>query len=89
MEVSPLNQTKLSLIEHYARGGNSFESVSVWLQQWLWQNGLGEASDLMISKLLLNQDWSQCARQYGLLGRKQLESTLRSELQVMLAKFTV
>ncbi|TMX43889.1 DEAD/DEAH box helicase [Vibrio rotiferianus] len=89
MEVSPLNQTKLSLIEHYACGGNSFESVSVWLQQWLWQNGLDEVSDLMISKLLLNQDWSQCARQYGLLGRKQVESTLRSELQVMLAKFTV
>jgi tRNA(Met) cytidine acetyltransferase len=86
---STFNPTKLALIEYYAQGGNSFESVSVWIQQWLCRNGLSEVSDLTISKLLLNQDWSMCAKQYGLSGRKQVEAALRSELQVMLKKFTV
>ncbi|AUV89326.1 GNAT family N-acetyltransferase [Vibrio campbellii] len=81
--------TKRTLIECYAQGGNNFESVSVWIQQWLLQCGLADVSDLMISKLFLNKDWSECAKQYCLPGRKQVEAQIRNELQVLIAKFTV
>ncbi|GAK21001.1 predicted P-loop ATPase [Vibrio sp. JCM 19052] len=81
--------TKRTLIECYAQGGNNFESVSVWIQQWLLQCGLADVSDLMISKLFLNKDWSECAKQYGLPGRKQVEAQIRKELQVLIGKFTV
>ncbi|GLR06836.1 tRNA(Met) cytidine acetyltransferase TmcA [Vibrio hyugaensis] len=81
--------TKRTLVECYAQGGNNFESVSVWIQQWLLRCGLADVSDLMISKLFLNKDWSECAKQYGLPGRKQVEAQIRNELQVLFAKFTL
>ncbi|QLK47696.1 tRNA(Met) cytidine acetyltransferase [Vibrio owensii] len=81
--------TKRTLIECYAQGGNNFESVSVWIQQWLLQCGLADVSDLMISKLFLNKDWSECAKQYGFPGRKQVEAQIRNELQVLITKFTL
>ncbi|WP_394156673.1 GNAT family N-acetyltransferase [Vibrio campbellii] len=89
VSTCPSHLTKRTLIECYAQGGNNFESVSVWIQQWLLQCGLADVSDLMISKLFLNKDWSECAKQYGLPGRKQVEAHIRNELQVLIAKFTV
>ncbi|MGU3844707.1 tRNA(Met) cytidine acetyltransferase, partial [Vibrio diabolicus] len=67
--------------ECYADGGNSYESVSAWLQQWLLNLGLNSASDLMISKLFLNRSWTECAQQFGLPGRKQVEQQLRDEVK--------
>ncbi|MEL7384826.1 MAG: GNAT family N-acetyltransferase, partial [Pseudomonadota bacterium] len=89
VSTCPSHLTKRTLIECYAQGGNNFESVSVWIQQWLLQCGLADVSDLMISKLFLNKDWSECAKQYGFPGRKQVEAHIRNELQVLIAKFTV
>ncbi|MCR9980583.1 GNAT family N-acetyltransferase [Vibrio diabolicus] len=79
--MSPLHPAKLLLIECYADGGNSYESVSAWLQQWLLHLGLNSASDLMISKLFLNRSWTECALQFGLPGRRQVEQQLRDEVR--------
>ncbi|MEN2268092.1 GNAT family N-acetyltransferase [Vibrio diabolicus] len=79
--MSPLHPAKLLLIECYADGGNSYESVSAWLQQWLLNLGLNSASDLMISKLFLNRSWTECAQQFGLPGRRQVEQQLRDEVR--------
>ncbi|PFG58641.1 tRNA(Met)-cytidine N(4)-acetyltransferase [Vibrio sp. ES.051] len=76
-----LHPAKQALIESYAHGGSSFESVSLWLQQRLLQRGLGSVSDLMISKLFLNRDWAECGNQFGLSGRKQVEQQLREEVK--------
>ncbi|MFZ3418166.1 GNAT family N-acetyltransferase [Vibrio harveyi] len=89
IQAVSLNKAKLTLVECYAQGGNSFESVSTWLQQWLLQFGLVDVSDLLISKSLLNKDWNECAKQFGLAGRKQIEAEIRKELQALIAKFTV
>ncbi|TOB78107.1 DEAD/DEAH box helicase [Vibrio parahaemolyticus] len=84
-----LHPTKRVLLQSYAQGGASYESIFVWLQQWLRQYGLAPVSDLMISKVFLNHDWGICAKQFGLSGRKQVEQQLRSELEKLLNQFTV
>ncbi|EJC6761550.1 tRNA(Met) cytidine acetyltransferase, partial [Vibrio parahaemolyticus] len=84
-----LHPTKRVLLQSYAQGGASYESIFVWLQQWLRQYGLALVSDLMISKVFLNHDWGICAKQFGLSGRKQVEQQLRSELEKLLNQFTV
>ncbi|ENQ9035447.1 tRNA(Met) cytidine acetyltransferase, partial [Vibrio parahaemolyticus] len=84
-----LHPTKRVLLQSYAQGGASYESIFVWLQQWLRQYGLAPVSDLMISKVFLNHDWGICVKQFGLSGRKQVEQQLRSELEKLLNQFTV
>ncbi|MGR5132371.1 tRNA(Met) cytidine acetyltransferase TmcA [Vibrio alfacsensis] len=84
-----LHPIKLNLIACYTQGGNSYESVSVWVQQWLLLNGLDAVSDFVIAKVFFAQDWSECAKQFGYSGRKQAEQKLRQELKILLSKFTV
>ncbi|WMN89499.1 GNAT family N-acetyltransferase [Vibrio parahaemolyticus] len=79
---------QLTLIRNYALGG-SYESVFVWLKQWLLKNGLVSVSDLMICKLFLNHDWESCAKQFKLTGRKQVEQAIRREVQLLLKQFTM
>lgn len=76
-----LHPNKLTLIHNYCQGGGSYESVLLWLQQWLLQSGLDSTSDLLISKVFLNHDWAMCAKQFQLAGRKQVEQRLRSEIK--------
>lgn len=86
---TPLHPIKLNLITCYIEGGNSYESVSLWIQQWLLQKGLYSVSDFVIAKVFLARDWSECANQFGYSGRKQVEQKLREELKTLLSKFTV
>ncbi len=93
--ISPYNPTtelscsQLTLIQNYSLGGCSYESVFVWLQQWLLEQGISLASDLMIYKIFLNHDWEFCAKQFGLTGRKQVEQQIRNELHQLWQQFTV
>ncbi|MGR5238842.1 GNAT family N-acetyltransferase [Vibrio alfacsensis] len=89
LQTAPLHPTKLTLISCYAQGGNSYESVSVWIQQWLLQHGLNMVSDLIISKVFFGREWTECAREFGFSGRKQVEQQLRQQLEILLSKFTV
>lgn len=84
-----LHPCQLMLIRNYALGGGSYESVFVWLKQWLLKNGLVSVSDLMICKLFLNHDWESCAKQFNLTGRKQVEQEIRREVQLLLKQFTL
>ncbi|ANQ24862.1 DEAD/DEAH box helicase [Vibrio natriegens] len=84
-----LHPCQLTLIRNYALGGGSYESVFVWLKQWLLKNGLVSVSDLMICKLFLNHDWESCAKQFKLTGRKQVEQEIRREVQLLLKEFTL
>lgn len=88
MEIA-LYPCQLTLIRNYALGGGSYESVFVWLKQWLLKNGLVSVSDLMICKLFLNHDWESCAKQFKLTGRKQVEQAIRREVQLLLKQFTL
>ncbi|UYI48914.1 GNAT family N-acetyltransferase [Vibrio natriegens] len=88
MEIA-LYPCQLTLIRNYALGGGSYESVFVWLKQWLLKNGLVSVSDLMICKLFLNHDWESCAKQFKLTGRKQVEQAIRREVQLLLKQFTM
>ncbi len=87
--ATSLHSSKLTLIQNYAVGGASYESIFVWLQQWLLNNGLASVSDLMICKVFLNHDWELCAKQFGLTGRKQVEQAIRQEVQQHLERFTL
>ncbi|MBR9786919.1 MAG: tRNA(Met) cytidine acetyltransferase [Vibrionaceae bacterium] len=82
--VAALQLSQLTLIQNYAQGGGNYESVFVWLKQWLLGNGLASVSDLMICKLFLNHDWESCAIQFKLTGRKQIEQEIRREVQLLL-----
>ncbi len=89
VSTRPLHSSQLTLIKSYAFGGGSYESVFVWLQQWLLKHGVSAASDLMICKLFLNYDWESCAKRFGLTGRKQVEQLVRRELQQLCGQFTL
>ncbi len=89
VSTRPLHTSQLTLIENYASGGGSYESVFVWLQQWLLQKGVSAVSDLMISKVFLHHSWESCAKQFGLTGRKQVEQLIREELQQLWNQFTL
>lgn len=82
--LSDLQPSQVTLIQNYAQGGGIYESVFVWLKQWLLKNGLEPISDLMISKVFLNHDWQSCAKQFKLAGRKQVEQQIRNEVQLLL-----
>ncbi len=84
-----LHPCQLTLIRNYALGGGSYESVFVWLKQWLLKNGLVAVSDLMICKLFLNYDWESCAKQFKMTGRKKVEQEIRNEVQLLLKQFTL
>ncbi|MDF2153115.1 GNAT family N-acetyltransferase [Vibrio sp. CAU 1672] len=76
--VSP---AKLRLIQSYANGGVSFESIWPWLKQWLMGCPAEDLSDLLLDKVMMGLDWQACAQCYALTGRKQIEKTLRAEIK--------
>lgn len=78
----------LALVAGYARGGANYESVAVWIElllltlssaQWL------ALPELLISKVVQQQSWQQCAKQYQYTGRKQTEQVIRQELAKLLS----
>ncbi len=87
--TTELSRSQLTLIQNYSFGGCSYESVFIWLQQWLLELGISSASDLIIYKTFLNHDWESCAKQFGLTGRKQVEQRIRNEVQQLWQQFTV
>ncbi|HDY7476802.1 TPA: tRNA(Met) cytidine acetyltransferase TmcA [Vibrio vulnificus] len=73
----------LSLIRHYALGGNSFESVLPWLKRWVLMLEASQVDQLLIRKVLQNHTWSECAQMAGLPGRKQVELLLRQHVAAL------
>ncbi|UUM31919.1 GNAT family N-acetyltransferase [Vibrio japonicus] len=77
----------IPLVENYTLGGASFDSVAPMLDSY-WKSCpvlINSASDLVIRKLIQQYSWEQCAREFSLAGRKQVEQQLRSDLSVLLS----
>ncbi|MCG3732791.1 GNAT family N-acetyltransferase [Vibrio cincinnatiensis] len=75
-----------ALIAHYALGGANYESVAVWIEQWLLEMmNIDQVSDVLIAKVLQQHSWQSCALRYGYTGRKQIEQYLRGELTELIA----
>lgn len=81
--ASALPPEALSLIRHYALGGNSFESVLPWLKRWVLMLEASQVEQLLIRKVLQNHTWSECAQMAGLPGRKQVELLLRQHIAAL------
>ncbi|HAT7739739.1 TPA: GNAT family N-acetyltransferase [Vibrio vulnificus] len=81
--ASALPPEALSLIRHYALGGNSFESVLPWLKRWVLMLEASQVDQLLIRKVLQNHTWSECAQMAGLPGRKQVELLLRQHIAAL------
>ncbi len=78
----------LQLLEQYSCGGANYESIAVWLHQFLLSlpsDHFNHVSDLMMGKVLLRMSWTQCAHQFHLTGRKQIENTMKRELAVLMS----
>ncbi|EKO3903659.1 GNAT family N-acetyltransferase [Vibrio fluvialis] len=77
----------IGLLEQYSYGGANFESVGAWIEQLLlgltqeqWQ----QVPDLLIAKVLQQRTWQECAKAFGLAGRKQVEQEIRTSLAKLL-----
>lgn len=76
----------IHLLENYARGGASFDSVAPILDN-CWKSSpvlVTSASDLVIRKLIQQHSWEECATEFSLAGRKQVEQQFRSDLRDLL-----
>lgn len=80
-----LNPDAKTLIYHYALGGANYESVAVWIEQWLLEMPIDRVSDLLIAKVLQQHSWQFCALRHGYSGRKQVEHHLRLQLTDLMA----
>lgn len=69
----------MTLIEHYSLGGSTYESVEVWLRLLIITN-FSSVSELMIARILQNREWTECAKYFHLMGRKQTEKQLRQDI---------
>lgn len=85
VSYSSPNPTCIALIVNYAEGGNSFDSVQPWLKAWLLSLDVESLSDLLISKVLLNQSWQRCAARFAFPGRKQAEQALRDDVRQLVS----
>lgn len=75
-----------ALVSNYAQGGNSYESVSATLNQYLWQSLFrsplerSHENKCVLDKVLFSQSWQEVSAKYGLNGRKDIEARIRQYL---------
>lgn len=81
--VSPQIE-KSALIDHYCKGGNSFESVFFELSQFIWpllcdEKNIKQGHEWksIIAKVLQQQSWQQVSEAYHLSGRKAIEQHIK------------
>ncbi|OEF28149.1 GNAT family N-acetyltransferase [Vibrio rumoiensis] len=74
------------LVAHYARGGNSYESVLGALYVYLWNLlihadvQISENTPCVLEKVLFNKSWHEVSHKYNLNGRKETELYIRQFL---------
>lgn len=71
-----------SLIQTYLSGGASYDSVAPILDSW-WKASpsvIGYMSDLVVTKIVQQAEWRDCADRFQLSGRKQAELQFKLEL---------
>ncbi|WP_194436976.1 tRNA(Met) cytidine acetyltransferase TmcA [Vibrio fluminensis] len=82
--VEKLNRLEIDILQGYAQGGSSYENVAMILAKYIWANPMDTSSALLIRKVLQQWSWSDCAREFSLSGRKQVEEHIRHYLQAIL-----
>ncbi|RTZ17912.1 tRNA(Met) cytidine acetyltransferase [Vibrio aquaticus] len=78
----------IELIQAYAKGGASYDSVAPFLDLW-WKRSpklLALASDLFVRKVVQRRSWSECAEILDYPGRKQVEHAFRGQLDLLLSQ---
>ncbi|MGO1297589.1 MAG: GNAT family N-acetyltransferase [Vibrio sp.] len=77
------SRSSCSLVGHYAHGGSNYESVAGNLYQWILARLSQQrpVSALLFTKVVQKHSWTECAKQYGLTGKKQVEQQICLELQ--------
>ncbi|MDW6004979.1 GNAT family N-acetyltransferase [Vibrio mangrovi] len=83
----PITDIATSLIQNYAQGGANYESVAVWIHLYISMlpyEYIDMVDDLLVAKVLQNQEWSLVAACYSLTGRKQIEERIRENLSAIM-----
>ncbi|OLQ95037.1 tRNA cytosine(34) acetyltransferase TmcA [Vibrio ponticus] len=75
-----LSRFEINILENYAQGGSSYENVSMLLAKHIWHSALDESDGLLIRKVLQQWSWADCAHDFNLAGRKQVEMRIRQLL---------
>ncbi|MDW6094550.1 GNAT family N-acetyltransferase [Vibrio rhizosphaerae] len=84
----PIIDIPIALIQNYAQGGSNYESVAVWLSLYISRlphESIDMIDDLLIEKVLQNQEWSTIVSHASVTGRKQIEQTIRDNLSSLIA----
>jgi tRNA(Met) cytidine acetyltransferase len=79
----------LRLLKSYAEGGTNFDSIAAILDKW-WQAEISlimRVEDLFIRRVVQRKSWSECAREFGLSGKKQTEKAFREQLGILLKSY--
>lgn len=76
----------LDLIQRYTQGGGNYESVEASIRLCVQCFPLNNIflSTMIISKILQNKSWSECCRLFQLSGKRDVERTLRRDIDCWL-----
>ncbi|MFW7526604.1 GNAT family N-acetyltransferase [Vibrio ostreicida] len=85
-DASTASLRQRPLIERYCLGGGSYESVAIFVEEWLLSShqALTCSSDLLIRKVLQRWSWKACSQEFALAGRKQSETQFRADLLALI-----
>ncbi|WP_394143568.1 GNAT family N-acetyltransferase [Vibrio atypicus] len=85
-DVSIVLSSFAPIVEHYVKGGASFDSIAPLLDNY-WKHSpslIGKMSDLLVYKIIQRHSWSECAHQFLLPGKKQVEAQFKQDLSLLL-----
>ena len=85
-DVSIVLPSFAPIVEHYVKGGASFDSIAPLLDNY-WKHSpslIGKMSDLLVYKIIQRHSWSECAHQFLLPGKKQVEAQFKQDLSLLL-----
>ena len=75
---------EIRLLISYSHGGTNYENVAPIIERAVWRVGLYIDFALLFRKVVQQWSWSECASEFGLTGRKQLEVEMRKQVSQVL-----
>lgn len=85
-DVSIVLPSFAPIVEHYVKGGASFDSIAPLLDNYWKQSPslIGKMSDLLVYKIIQRHSWGECAHQFLLPGKKQVEAQFKQDLSLLM-----
>ncbi|MGF1909431.1 GNAT family N-acetyltransferase [Vibrio kasasachensis] len=77
---------EIRLLSSYSLGGTNYENVAPIIERAVWLVGLNKDFALLFRKAVQQWSWSECASEFGLTGRKQLEVVMRKQVSQVLER---